>query len=42
LEARIEELRAELASVICPKERRQIERDLKLARAKLGALPPEG
>ena len=42
LEAHVEELRAELASVLCPKEHRQIERELKVARAKLDALPPEG
>ena len=42
LAAHVEELRAELASVLCPKERRQIERDLKVARAKLDALRPEG
>ena len=31
----IEELRAELASVTCPKERRQIQRELRAAKAQL-------
>ena len=31
----IEELRLELASVLCPKERRQIEEELRAARAAL-------
>lgn len=33
----IEELRAELASVTCPKERRQIQRELRAAKAQLTA-----
>ncbi|MGZ7870462.1 hypothetical protein ACXR8U_33060 (plasmid) [Methylobacterium radiotolerans] len=38
----IEELRAELASVSCPTERRQIERDLHAVRAQLGTLQTGG
>ncbi|ACL62425.1 hypothetical protein Mnod_8277 (plasmid) [Methylobacterium nodulans ORS 2060] len=38
LQAHVEELRAELASVLCPAERRQIERDLRTARAQLADL----
>ena len=38
LESHVEELRAELASILCPRERRQIERDLKAAHAKLTEL----
>lgn len=38
LEGHVEELRAELASVLCPVERRQIERELQAVRAELVAL----
>ena len=38
LEAHVEELRAELTSVLCPSERRQIERDLRTATEQLDAL----
>lgn len=42
LEGHIEELRAELASVLCPAERRQIERELKVARTALATLLEAG
>ncbi|MGN7126812.1 hypothetical protein [Methylorubrum thiocyanatum] len=42
LEAHIEELRAELSSVACPTERREIESDLRTAREQFAKLKAEG
>jgi len=38
LHVHVEELRAELASVLCPKERRQIAHELQAAQAELEGL----
>ncbi|WP_167350778.1 MULTISPECIES: hypothetical protein [Methylobacterium] len=38
----VAELRAELASISCPRERRAIQAELKAAQTRVAQLPPEG